>query len=126
MGSSVTAVAAYQHSSDPTSCTVNPMNYRLGLAMYTSYFVLFAMLYYNLYLSPNGKHAHRQQNKSRGKSDKAPSAGSGESGSESENGEKGKKDGEVEVEKSMCGVDLKNGDAAGFFHPSPRKHRKMN
>jgi hypothetical protein len=88
LGGGVTVYAAYQHNQDADSCVVNAMNMRLGLAMYGSYFILFATLFYNLYLSPSGKHAKKQT-----KSSKDPKVGD-----------------------SMCGVDLKSGDAAGFFH----------
>lgn len=107
MGSTVTAAAAYFHSSDPTSCSVNPVNYRLGLAMYVSYFALFGILYYNLYLKPGGKHSKN----------KATESGSKEGGPK-------KKLQLPKVEDSLCGVDMKEGDAAGFFHPSPRKKEK--
>jgi len=40
-------------------CAVDPSNVRLGFTMYLSYFVLFAMLFYNLYLKKGGKHARK-------------------------------------------------------------------
>ncbi len=40
-------------------CLVHPSNYKMGLAMYTSYFGLFAVLFYNLYINPAGKHSKR-------------------------------------------------------------------
>jgi len=69
-------------------CSIHPSNYKMGLAMYTSYFFLFAVLFYNLYLDPKGKHARRSR---ASKSDlrRTPST------------------------SKICGVE----DAAGFFHP---------
>lgn len=71
-------------------CSIHPANYKMGLAMYTSYFVLFAVLFYNLYVDPKGKHA-----KSRSKSDSKKSMTRSASSS------------------AVCGVE----DGAGFFHP---------
>merc|ERR1740138_810064 len=111
VGMGVTASSAWQHSKDPSSCTVNPMNYRLGLAMYSSYFVLFASLYYNLYLAKDGKHRRKGGDKGKGKEESSDTDG-GDSPSD------------PKMEKQMCGVDLKEGDAAGFFHPSPSRVSK--
>ena len=74
-------------------CHVISSNWKLGLAMYVSYFCLFAILFYNLYLAPGGKHSKRK--------------GSSKKGEKSE----------------LCGVDLKKGDAAGFFHTSSEKDK---
>jgi elongation of very long chain fatty acids protein 6 len=57
VGSFVTVAAGLMHSADPNSCSLDPSNFRLGLAMYLSYFFLFSVLFYNLYLKPSGKHA---------------------------------------------------------------------
>lgn len=87
-GASITLLAALRHEEDPTSCEVDPVNYRCGLAMYLSYLLLFAMLFYDHYLRPGGKHTK-------------PSATN-----------KTSNDDKVKV----CGVDLKGQDAGGFFH----------
>ncbi|GMI21326.1 hypothetical protein TrCOL_g2404 [Triparma columacea] len=79
------------------TCHVISSNWKLGLAMYVSYFCLFAILFYNLYLKPGGKHA---RNGKRG-------------GAKEKKGEK----------SELCGVDLKKGDAAGFFHTSSEKEK---
>jgi len=50
MGIVVTVVSAYHHEKDPSSCSVDPQNYKLGFVMYASYFVLFAVLFYNNYV----------------------------------------------------------------------------
>ncbi len=41
-------------------CSVVDSNWKLGLGMYVSYFILFAVLFYNLYLKPGGKHSRRK------------------------------------------------------------------
>lgn len=47
----VTVTSAYTHYySGPAACFVTGSNYRLGLMMYTTYFVLFVVLFYNLYI----------------------------------------------------------------------------
>jgi hypothetical protein len=74
-------------------CSIHPANYKMGLAMYSSYFVLFAILFYNLYLSPKGKHAKRKP------SGEKSVSGSSMTRSSSSN--------------QVCGVE----DGAGFFHP---------
>jgi elongation of very long chain fatty acids protein 6 len=93
VGTAVTLEAARLKRAAPDRCSVDAVNSRLGLAMYLSYFVLFAMLFYNLYLKPTGKHARRKRAD-------APSARDGA------------------LDEKLCGVDLRGGDAAGFFHPS--------
>ena len=49
VGSAVTVYSASVHMSGG-QCKVDPANYRLGLAMYLSYFALFCMLFYSKYL----------------------------------------------------------------------------
>ena len=60
-GAAITFTAALRHNSDPTSCSIDPVNYRVGCAMYLSYLVLFACLFYDHYLRPGGKHAKARQ-----------------------------------------------------------------
>lgn len=50
VGSVVTVYSAAVHMGGG-KCKVDPANYRLGLAMYLSYFALFCMLFYSKYLS---------------------------------------------------------------------------
>lgn len=51
VGISVSAIAAYKHLTEgPASCKVEPSNWKLGLAMYSSYFFLFASLFYAKFL----------------------------------------------------------------------------
>ena len=51
VGAVVTFCGAYWTINEGiNSCHVDPANYKLGLAMYVSYFCLFAVLFYNLYL----------------------------------------------------------------------------
>eukprot|EP00300_Choanocystis_sp_HF-7_P033307 c45626_g1_i1.p1 GENE.c45626_g1_i1~~c45626_g1_i1.p1 ORF type:complete len:312 (+),score=64.39 c45626_g1_i1:28-936(+) len=47
----ITVLSVWLHAHDPT-CHVDPANMKLGLAMYFSYFVLFALLFHNLYILP--------------------------------------------------------------------------
>jgi len=57
VGMGVTYVSAYWHMQGGTEeCFVIQSNYRMGLAMYTTYFVLFCMLFKKLYFG-KGKHA---------------------------------------------------------------------
>lgn len=50
----VTTTSAYTHwAHGPESCSVNGSNYRLGLLMYSTYFVLFVCLFYKLYMGNN-------------------------------------------------------------------------
>eukprot|EP01059_Diplonema_ambulator_P019941 TRINITY_DN33628_c0_g1_i1.p1 TRINITY_DN33628_c0_g1~~TRINITY_DN33628_c0_g1_i1.p1 ORF type:complete len:322 (+),score=89.14 TRINITY_DN33628_c0_g1_i1:71-967(+) len=52
MGMTVTYFSAVWHMEGGVEeCYVTPSNYKLGLGMYTIYFVLFAILFKNLYLS---------------------------------------------------------------------------
>lgn len=96
-GATITLLAALRHEADPASCAVEPVNYRCGLAMYVSYLVLFAMLFYDHYLRPGGKHT-KPANK--------PSTPA---------------DDRVHTKVTLCGVDLKGQDAVGFFHGTPPK-----
>ena len=102
MGSSVTVAAGVLNGRDAAACPINRANYRLGLAMYLSYFFLFAILFYNLYVKPTGKHARAKRADA---NPKAPAAAD---------------DGAEGAEK-LCGVDLKRGDAGGFFHTDRAK-----
>eukprot|EP01012_Entosiphon_sulcatum_P040067 TRINITY_DN536_c0_g1_i1.p1 TRINITY_DN536_c0_g1~~TRINITY_DN536_c0_g1_i1.p1 ORF type:complete len:299 (+),score=71.70 TRINITY_DN536_c0_g1_i1:134-1030(+) len=54
MGMVVTTTSAYWHHSGET-CAVDPANYRLGLIMYFSYFVLFALLFRDSYCTGKRK-----------------------------------------------------------------------
>ena len=93
---SVTEISAQQYyAGGKAHCAVDPANFKMGLGMYLSYFCLFAVLFYNLYLKPGGKHKSR---------------------SEKSNGGKGATSQSFQVQEKVCGVDLKTGDAAGFFH----------
>lgn len=50
----------YLQTMHPSACNISPINIKLSIAMYFSYFVLFARFFYITYLSPNarkGKHA---------------------------------------------------------------------
>lgn len=42
----------YLSSPSPTSCHISQINIKLSMAMYFSYFVLFAQFFYKAYLSP--------------------------------------------------------------------------
>jgi elongation of very long chain fatty acids protein 6 len=55
VGMAVTVGAAYWMSNHPNGCYNDPANSRMGLMMYTSYFVLFAALFKKLYLSGGRK-----------------------------------------------------------------------
>ena len=94
LGSTLIGAAAYYHTVDDGACAVHPSNYRLGLAMYLSYFVLFGVLFYNLYLKPGGKHAAGATTK----------PGHARAPSDTQ---------------TICGVEVKSSDGAGFFHGAP-------
>lgn len=49
-------MSAIHNISNPSTCIVDPANYRLGAAMYVSYIVLFSILFYDNYLHGGGKH----------------------------------------------------------------------
>uniref|UniRef100_A0A7S1NBE6 Elongation of fatty acids protein n=1 Tax=Eutreptiella gymnastica TaxID=73025 RepID=A0A7S1NBE6_9EUGL len=56
VGGVVTFWGAYWTINEGTNnCHVDPANYKLGMAMYVSYFCLFAVLFYNLYLGGKKK-----------------------------------------------------------------------
>merc|ERR1711865_32034 len=54
VGTTVTVVGAYHHAKGD-ECHVNAPNYRMGLAMYMSYLILFVMLFLNKYKVKPGK-----------------------------------------------------------------------
>ena len=62
VGSGVTLLAARAHfahaagAPGAAACAGTPESYKLGLAMYSSYLVLFMMLFYANYLAPDAKH----------------------------------------------------------------------
>ncbi|GMH98562.1 hypothetical protein TrVE_jg8440 [Triparma verrucosa] len=92
---SIVMINVWNVKKDGGECFVIPANYKLGLAMYLSYFCLFAVLFYNLYLKEGGKHAKKTKKGS-------------------------KKDND---DDTLCGVDMKKGDAAGFFHTQSDKEK---
>lgn len=52
-----------QTVSTPSACNISLINIKLSIAMYFSYFVLFAQFFYATYLSPNarkGKHTYNK------------------------------------------------------------------
>ena len=55
VGMTVTFCSAMWYYEDPATCHVTPSNFKLGLGMYTIYFVLFAILFRNLYCSGGKK-----------------------------------------------------------------------
>ena len=93
VGSVVTFASASIHWHEGSqACKVDPSNYKLGLAMYGSYLILFCGLFLNKYFGPRPAAPRRE-------------AGGGKlarAGSES--------DGE-----QLCGVDLRRCDTAGRF-----------
>ncbi|CUG04822.1 fatty acid elongase, putative [Bodo saltans] len=54
VGMAVT-IATFVWRQDSEGCHVDAANSRMGLAMYTSYFILFAVLFKKLYLTPGGR-----------------------------------------------------------------------
>ena len=60
-GALLTAMAAYVHTENPEQCAGDETNYRLGWLMYVSYGVLFAQLFYTMYMVPGGKHVRQKQ-----------------------------------------------------------------
>lgn len=54
-GMVVTGSSVSHYMEDPSSCSVDPANMKLAIAMYFSYFVLFAVLFVNLYINPSKK-----------------------------------------------------------------------
>ena len=52
-GTVVTAFSAkYYYEGGKDMCFVDPANFKMGLGMYSSYFCLFSVLFYNKYLVP--------------------------------------------------------------------------
>ena len=92
---SIVMINVWSVKKDGGECFVIPANYKLGLAMYLSYFCLFAVLFYNLYLKEGGKHAKKAKKGSKKDSD----------------------------DDTLCGVDMKKGDAAGFVHTQSDKEK---
>lgn len=45
----------YLQTMHPSACNISPINIKLSIAMYFSYFVLFARFFYVTYLSPNAR-----------------------------------------------------------------------
>lgn len=45
----------YLKAVNPSACHISPINIKLSIAMYFSYFVLFARFFYVTYLSPNAR-----------------------------------------------------------------------
>ena len=55
-GTVVTAMSAYYYyEGGKNECFVDPANFKMGLGMYSSYFCLFAVLFYNKYVKPKPK-----------------------------------------------------------------------
>jgi len=106
-GTVVTAMSAYYfYEGGKDECFVDPANFKMGLGMYSSYFCLFAVLFYNKYMKPK------------------------DAGSSSSGAAKAAKDSSKD---EVCGMDVGR-DGAGFFHqkgkpgssapPSPTKRGK--
>lgn len=49
----------YLKAVNPSACHISPINVKLSIAMYFSYFVLFARFFYVTYLSPNARKGKR-------------------------------------------------------------------
>lgn len=49
----------YLKAVNPSACHISPINIKLSIAMYFSYFVLFARFFYVTYLSPNARKGKR-------------------------------------------------------------------
>lgn len=49
----------YLQTMHPSACHISPINIKLSIAMYFSYFVLFAQFFYITYLSPNARKGKR-------------------------------------------------------------------
>lgn len=82
-------------------CFTDAANVKLGLAMYTSYFALFSVLFYKKYL---GKQPQKRPSSSASSS--GPQVGEGGSAVEGHR---------------LCGVEVQDG--AGFFHSSSKKDK---
>jgi hypothetical protein len=85
MGATVTGTAAYYR--EKNDCFTDPANYKLGLAMYVSYAVLFGVLFNDLYCS-----ARKRRPAAKGNADKESICG-------------------VEIKKANVP------EAGGLFHP---------
>jgi len=48
---------------DPDACYVDGANLKLGLAMYASYFVLFALFFWQRYMHPEEENPKKNKNK---------------------------------------------------------------
>jgi elongation of very long chain fatty acids protein 6 len=59
LGISVILYAAYTQIVLGSPCNVDPVNWKLGLAMYASYFVLFSLLFYQKYFQPKVEHGQK-------------------------------------------------------------------
>uniref|UniRef100_A0A7S1MTL2 Elongation of fatty acids protein n=1 Tax=Neobodo designis TaxID=312471 RepID=A0A7S1MTL2_NEODS len=57
VGMTAIVAAFYYLDNHPDSCAIDRANSRMGLIMYTSYFILFASLFKKLYLTPKPKGA---------------------------------------------------------------------
>lgn len=92
VGCFVTSYSAYAYwsGSGKRSCHVDPANFKMGLGMYFSYLVLFAMFFYTLYLAPGARYALFDRRK-----DETYPA--------------------VKPEDQICGVDVGSQDSAGMF-----------
>lgn len=66
----VTVTGAYQTVYFPESCSINAANYKMGLAMYGSYFALFVALFADKFIKPKKAKA--------AKADESPKEGSAE------------------------------------------------
>ena len=52
----VTVTGAYETVYHPDRCAINASNYKLGLAMYGSYFALFVALFIDKFVKPKVQH----------------------------------------------------------------------
>lgn len=76
VGTVVTAMSAYWHGQEGVSCKVDPANFKMGLGMYMSYFILFASLFYDKYIAKEPKNNEPKKNICGGDvTDKTDSAG---------------------------------------------------
>jgi hypothetical protein len=116
VGSVVTFASAsthYRHGA--AACKVDPANYKLGLAMYSSYFVLFCGLFLNKYLPNRGGSvspgAPGAGHEARSGGGAAPNGG----GAAPNGGGARARGSEAEGGDTLCGVDLGRCDTAGRF-----------
>ena len=64
VGSYVTLTSAMEHLQGGTAaCYVDAANYKLGFAMYASYFVLFSFLFYEKYFDRNSRSSQQKSEK---------------------------------------------------------------